>query len=49
MQKVVTDKAVLLPLYAPADQVASQKKVGGVGFEPTAGVPGSAYNVWIGK
>jgi peptide/nickel transport system substrate-binding protein len=49
VQKVFTDKAVLLPLYAPADQIASQKKVGGTGFEPTAGVPGSAYNVWIGK
>ena len=49
IQKVYTDQAVLLPLYAPADQVASLKKVGGVGFEPTAGVPASAYNVWIGK
>ncbi|MFF5232499.1 ABC transporter substrate-binding protein [Dactylosporangium sp. NPDC000521] len=49
VQKVLTEQAVLLPLYAPADQIASQKKVGGVGFEPTAGVPASAYNVWIGK
>ncbi|MET7418633.1 ABC transporter substrate-binding protein [Dactylosporangium sp. NPDC005555] len=49
VQKVLIDKAVLLPLYAPADQVASRQKVGGVGFEPTAGVPASAYNVWIGK
>lgn len=49
VQKVLTEQAVLLPLYAPADQVATQLKVGGVGFEPTAGVPGSAYNVWIGK
>ncbi|MEV0135156.1 ABC transporter substrate-binding protein [Dactylosporangium sp. NPDC050688] len=49
VQKVLTEQAVLLPLYAPADQVATQLKVGGVGFEPTAGVPGSAYNVWIGR
>ncbi|MFG2044576.1 ABC transporter substrate-binding protein [Dactylosporangium sp. NPDC048998] len=47
-QLTVTDNATLLPLYAPADQIAAQKKVGGLGFEPTAGVPGSAYNVWIG-
>ncbi|WP_344616262.1 ABC transporter substrate-binding protein [Dactylosporangium salmoneum] len=49
LQKLLTDNATLLPLYAPADQVAAQKKVGGLGFEPTAGVPGSAYNVWIGN
>ncbi|MEV0565299.1 ABC transporter substrate-binding protein [Dactylosporangium sp. NPDC050588] len=49
VQKTLNDKAVLLPLYAPADQVAAQRKVGGVGFEPTAGVPGSAYTVWIGR
>lgn len=49
VQRVLIDQAVVLPLYAPADQVAAQQKVGGVGFEPTAGVPGSAYNVWIGK
>jgi peptide/nickel transport system substrate-binding protein len=48
-QLTVTDNATVLPLYAPADQIAAQKKVGGLGFEPTAGVPGSAYNVWIGK
>ncbi|MER7003956.1 ABC transporter substrate-binding protein [Dactylosporangium sp. NPDC000555] len=47
-QLTVTDNATLLPLYAPADQIAAQKKVGGLGFEPTAGVPASAYNVWIG-
>ncbi|MET7401879.1 ABC transporter substrate-binding protein [Dactylosporangium sp. NPDC005572] len=48
-QTVVADNATLLPLYAPQDQIAAQKKVGGLKFEPTAGVPGSAYNVWIGK
>ncbi|WP_433223265.1 ABC transporter substrate-binding protein [Dactylosporangium sp. CS-047395] len=49
IQRELTDNATLLPLYAPADQLAAQKKIGGLGFEPTAGVPGSAYNVWIGK
>ncbi|WP_433604604.1 ABC transporter substrate-binding protein [Dactylosporangium sp. CA-139114] len=49
IQKTLTDNATLLPLYAPADQIAAQKNIGGVGFEPTAGVPASAYNVWIGK
>ncbi|GAA3286767.1 ABC transporter substrate-binding protein [Dactylosporangium vinaceum] len=49
IQRTLTDNATLLPLYAPADQIAAQKTVGGLGFEPTAGVPGSAYNVWIGK
>ncbi|MEU7866582.1 ABC transporter substrate-binding protein [Dactylosporangium sp. NPDC049140] len=49
IQRTLTDNATLLPLYAPADQIAAQKKIGGVGFEPTAGVPASAYNLWIGK
>ncbi|WP_433065186.1 ABC transporter substrate-binding protein [Dactylosporangium sp. CS-033363] len=49
LQRELTGNATLLPLYAPADQIAAQKKIGGLGFEPTAGVPGSAYNVWIGK
>ncbi|GGM21885.1 ABC transporter substrate-binding protein [Dactylosporangium sucinum] len=48
-QAVVADNATLLPLYAPQDQIAAQKQVGGLRFEPTAGVPGSAYSVWIGK
>ncbi len=46
---VVTDQALVLPLYAPQDQIAASKTVGGVAFEPTAGVPGSAYNLWLGK
>ncbi|GAA4945374.1 ABC transporter substrate-binding protein [Actinoplanes utahensis] len=46
---VITDQALILPLYAPADQIAFGNTVGGVGFEPTAGVPGSAYNVWLSK
>jgi peptide/nickel transport system substrate-binding protein len=45
----ITDQALILPLYAPADQVASATTVGGLSFEPTAGVPGSAYNVWLNK
>ncbi|GGN30636.1 ABC-type transport system substrate-binding protein [Actinoplanes campanulatus] len=45
----VTDQALILPLYAPADQVAASATVGGLGFEPTAGVPGSAYNLWLGR
>ncbi|MGK5682775.1 ABC transporter substrate-binding protein [Actinoplanes sp. URMC 104] len=48
-QKVVADEALIQPLYAPADQIAASKKVGGLGFEPTAGVPGSAYGVWLSK
>ncbi|GAA4253673.1 ABC transporter substrate-binding protein [Dactylosporangium darangshiense] len=49
VQRALNDNATLLPLYAPADQIAAQKRIGGLGFEPTAGVPASAYNVWIGK
>ncbi|GIF20929.1 peptide/nickel transport system substrate-binding protein [Actinoplanes tereljensis] len=48
-QKVITTDALIQPLYAPADQIAAAKTVGGLHFEPTAGVPGSAYNVWLGK
>jgi peptide/nickel transport system substrate-binding protein len=48
-QKVVTDEALVLPLYAPADQIAASKSVGGLTFEPTAGVPNSAYHVWLAK
>ncbi|MFC3499726.1 ABC transporter substrate-binding protein [Micromonospora krabiensis] len=48
-QRVVADQALVLPLYAPADQIAAATSVGGVRFEPTAGVPASAYDLWIGK
>lgn len=48
-QKEVGDQSLILPLYAPADQVAYANNVGGVGFEPTAGVPSSAYTIWLGK
>jgi peptide/nickel transport system substrate-binding protein len=43
----ITDQALILPLYAPADQVAASTTVGGLGFEPAAGVPGSAYHLWL--
>ncbi len=45
----ITDQALILPLYAPADQVAASTRVGGLGFEPAAGVPGSAYDIWISE
>ncbi|WP_433528144.1 ABC transporter substrate-binding protein [Micromonospora sp. CA-263727] len=48
-QRVVAEQALALPLYAPADQIAASTAVGGVRFEPTAGVPASAYDLWIGQ
>ena len=42
-------QALVLPLYAPNDQIAASKAVGGLGFEPTAGVPGSASSVWLAR
>ena len=48
-QRVVAEQAIVLPLYAPNDQIAAARTVGGLGFEPTAGVPGSALNVWVRK
>ncbi|RIV37560.1 ABC transporter substrate-binding protein [Micromonospora radicis] len=48
-QVVVAEQALVLPLYAPADQIAASNTVGGVRFEPTAGVPASAYDLWIGQ
>ncbi|MBB2948614.1 peptide/nickel transport system substrate-binding protein [Actinoplanes lutulentus] len=49
VQKLVNDQALVLPLYAPADQIAASTSVGGLGFEPTAGVPVSAYHLWLSK
>jgi peptide/nickel transport system substrate-binding protein len=46
---VITDQALVQPLYAPQDQIAASKSVGGVGFEPTAGVPVDAYRLWLSK
>jgi len=48
-QRVVGEQALVLPLYAPNDQIAAEKAVGGLSFEPTAGVPNSAYNIWVRK
>ncbi|WP_027343236.1 ABC transporter substrate-binding protein [Hamadaea tsunoensis] len=45
----VVDQAVILPLYAPQDQVAATDSVGGTGFEVAAGVPASAYGLWVAK
>jgi peptide/nickel transport system substrate-binding protein len=45
---VVTDEALLLPLYVPADQIAHGAGVTGVTFEPVSGTPNSAYDVRIG-
>lgn len=45
---VVTDEALLLPLYVPADQIAYGAGVTGVTFEPVSGTPNSAYDVRIG-
>ena len=48
-QRVVADEAVVLPLYAPADQIGAARTVGGIGFEPTAGVPAGAYGIWLSR
>ncbi|WP_306207582.1 ABC transporter substrate-binding protein [Actinoplanes sp. RD1] len=48
-QKVITEQALILPLYAPADQLAASRSVGGLGFEPTAGVPAGAAAIWLAK
>ncbi|WP_328346354.1 ABC transporter substrate-binding protein [Micromonospora sp. NBC_00421] len=48
-QRVVAEQALALPLYAPADQIAASTTVGGARFEPTAGVPASAYDLWIAR
>ncbi|WP_037969081.1 ABC transporter substrate-binding protein [Streptosporangium amethystogenes] len=45
---VVTDEALLLPLYVPADQIAYGAGVTGITFEPVSGTPNSAYDVRIG-
>ncbi|WP_271218125.1 ABC transporter substrate-binding protein [Streptosporangium carneum] len=45
---VVTDEALLLPLYVPADQVAYGAEVTGITFEPVSGTPNSAYDIRTG-
>jgi len=44
----VLEKAIVFPLYVPADQIAAHKSVQGLGFDPASGTPASAYDVRIG-
>ncbi|MEV4110113.1 ABC transporter substrate-binding protein [Nonomuraea sp. NPDC049695] len=43
----VVENAIVFPLYVPADQIAAQKTVQGLGFDPASGTPASAYDVRI--
>ena len=45
---VVTERPSLLPLYVPADQLAAQKSVRGLGFDPGLGNAANAYDVRAG-
>ncbi|MFG1703716.1 ABC transporter substrate-binding protein [Nonomuraea sp. M3C6] len=45
---VVTDTAIVFPIYVPADQIAARKTVQGLGFDPGSGTPRNAYDVRIG-
>ncbi|MFF5110884.1 ABC transporter substrate-binding protein [Streptosporangium sp. NPDC000509] len=45
---VITDEALLLPLYVPADQIAYSASVTGITFEPVSGTPNGAYDIRIG-
>ncbi|RVX39712.1 peptide/nickel transport system substrate-binding protein [Nonomuraea polychroma] len=47
-QAAVREKAIVFPLYVPADQIAAHKSVQGLGFDPSSGTPASAYDVRIG-
>ncbi|MFI6477852.1 ABC transporter substrate-binding protein [Nonomuraea sp. NPDC050663] len=47
-QRVVTEEAIVLPVYQPADQIAAHRSVSGLGFDPSSGTPRSAYDVRIG-
>ncbi|WP_431896479.1 ABC transporter substrate-binding protein [Nonomuraea sp. bgisy101] len=47
-QRVVAEKAIVFPIYVPADQIAASKGVTGLGFDPVSGTPKSAYDVRIG-
>ncbi len=47
---VITEKAYSFPLYEPADQIAAQAKVHGVGFRTYYQLPPeSAYDVWLSR
>jgi peptide/nickel transport system substrate-binding protein len=48
VQRAVTDSAIVFPIYVPADQIAAQKSVQGLGFDPGSGTPRNAYDVRIG-
>jgi peptide/nickel transport system substrate-binding protein len=47
-QAVVKEDNVVFPIYVPADQIAAQKSVQGLGFDPASGTPAGAYDVRIG-
>ena len=45
---VVTEQAIVFPIYVPADQIAARSGVHGLGFDPGSGTPKSAYEVRTG-
>ncbi|WP_043635323.1 ABC transporter substrate-binding protein [Nonomuraea candida] len=45
---VVRERALVFPIYVPADQIAARKSVHGLGFDPASGTPAGAYDVRIG-
>ncbi len=45
---VVSEHAIVFPIYVPADQIAARSGVHGLGFDPGSGTPKSAYEVRIG-
>jgi peptide/nickel transport system substrate-binding protein len=49
LQTWAIDQAVELPLYVPADQIATTADVHGAGFQPVSGVPDGAYDIWKAK
>ncbi|MFF5209158.1 ABC transporter substrate-binding protein [Streptosporangium sp. NPDC000396] len=44
----VLEKAIVFPIYVPADQIAAHTSVQDLGFDPASGTPASAYDVRIG-
>ncbi|MFF4128197.1 ABC transporter substrate-binding protein [Microbispora rosea] len=46
-RKVVTDEAVVFPVYVPSDQIAASRNVQGLGFDPVSGTPRGLYDVRI--
>ena len=45
---VVSEHAIVFPIYVPADQIAARSGVQGLGFDPGSGTPKSAYDVRVG-